>query len=86
MADDLSGLISELHFSILSVSGPTLPGIRDPPSPIPYPLSPKAYTQNTHEILMHKKKKETSPCIDTNHGIYTLLLLHNSTQIHKSCG
>lgn len=31
MADDLSGLISELSFDFLSASGPTLPEIRDPP-------------------------------------------------------
>lgn len=31
MTDDLSGLISELSFGVLSVSGPTLPDIRDTP-------------------------------------------------------
>lgn len=31
MADDLSGLISELSFGVLSMSGPALPEIRDLP-------------------------------------------------------
>lgn len=49
MTDDLSGLISELSFGVLSVSGPTLPDIRDTPL-------------GTHTVMKnectHKKKNE----------------------------
>lgn len=54
MADDLSGLISELSFGILGVSRPTLPEIRHPPLGTPT-------NAHTHEKLMHRKKKTPVP-------------------------